>query len=392
MKRKLLGLAIFLSWITFLPVSKASEKYSFQDLEILSEQKNYWEFLQHAKDVKPSQRNKHWVELVQNMATELINFNIRSQNFGANDYDLIHRISRWPILKSDEFFQVKHNQYMLHYTRHCLMDPKQKDCARKANQFWRLSNKDPETGYQIAQSLRGFRPNHNIWNILRAVALHPMAGFYCHRRFMTDELTKQLLNTFRPFIIPGKTGPSLTSFQIQQRLDGLMHHECWKSLLPQLKQSLILETPRHQMILHKILKIRQALTQSEADFFYTLYLLRGPLVGETFNQAWNALFKIGQNFKRRTTLLETLKKRDPLEGKVFASTNQNLQKTIIRHFSQNFPEYLDYYGKTCLEYLEGKKTFPYGNPTLECKELFQKSSGTKWIAQPLHLRFSGLKK
>ena len=51
------------------------------------------------------------------------------------------------------------------------------------------------------------------------------------------------------------------------------------------------------------------------------------------------------------------------------------------------PEYLDYYARTCLEYLEGKKVFPRGNPTLHCKELFKEAKGTPWIDPGLQARY-----
>lgn len=392
MKRKLLGFAIFLSGMIASPWLRSSDKYSLQDLEIISKQKNYWEFLRHAKDIRPHQRNKHWQAMVQNMATGLLEFNLQRKHFESPDHNLIYRVAHWPTLKKDEFFQVKYNRYTLHYIHNCLLKAKQRDCFQEAWKLWQLSKKDPETSYQIAQALNSFYPQRNTGAFLNFVATHPMAGFYCHRPFIVKQLAQRLLTTFRPLIIPGNKKTTSTPSEMRRQLESLAHPQCWKAFFPHLKKVLLGETPRHQIILHKILTLKGALSQEENDFFYTLYLLRGPLIGETFNQAWNNLSKIGQNYPRRARLLEALKGQDPLEGKVFASSNHDKQKTIMGHFFENFPEYLDFYGKTCLAYFEGKKTFPHGNPTPECREFFKGSTGTPWVSQSLRLRFSGIKK
>ncbi len=377
-----------MAWANPSPVHAAPEKYSLQDLEILSKQKSYWEFLQHARDIRPGQRNKHWTELVQEMAVGFIEFNLRTQSFGSDNYTLLRQIARWPVLRDDEFFQVKYNNYMARYTGYCFKNDKPENCITKIEQFWHLSNKDPETGHKFIQLIQNISPQYSLWNFLKDIVTHPMSNFYCQRPLIATQLSKKILTDFGPFITPKKTKSSLNNAQIRKRLKNFMHEKCWQSLLPSLKQNLFSELPRHQMILHKILNAKKALNTSENDLFYALYLLKGPLVGEAFNQSWNGLARIGQNFKRKTALLKTLKKQDPLEGKIFASSNYDLKKTVVRHFAKHFPEYLDIYAKTCLDYREGRKTFHHGNPTIECPEFFKISQGTKWISQKLHLRFS----
>ena len=392
MKGKLPGFAIFFSHLIISSLLQAGQPYSLQDLEILSKEDNFEEFFQHAKDLRPSKRNQYWAEMVQNMAIKFLNVSTKKKNFEAGRYHLVLKIAKWPLLKKHEFFQVKYNQYAKQYIKHCLINLQKKDCPDKALQLWKLSNQDPDLGHQLASAIQGFYPRHNVWPFIKSIPLGPMAKFYCHRRPLATELAKELFTTMRPIIIPGKTTPSAKQKQIEKRLASLMNIDCWLALLPHLKELLLKENPRHQMILFKLLDGRQALTANEADFFYTVYLLRGPLIGEAFNRAWNNLVKIGLDFGRRTALLKKLQEQDPLEGKVFASKNRKLQKMVTLHLHRNFPEYLDYYSSTCLEYMEGKKIFPYGNPTLECRELFKIAQGTKWITQPLQLRFSGLLK
>ena len=60
-------------WLLFLLylASVQAEKYTLKDLEVLVAQKNYWEFLGHARDIRPGLRDKHWKEMVQEMATQI---------------------------------------------------------------------------------------------------------------------------------------------------------------------------------------------------------------------------------------------------------------------------------------------------------------------------------
>ena len=176
--------------------------------------------------------------------------------------------------------------------------------------------------------------------------------------------------------------------KIQKQTQALLGPSCQKGLIPMLKKELVNEKLLHQAIFYRVLIAWKGLTRQESDFFYTIYLLRGPVVGDIFNRAWNALSSLGQNFERRKELLGRLQKQDPLEGKVFASKDQKLQRVIRRHFSQNFPEYIEYYGKTCLAYLEGKKVFPRGNPTLECDDFFEEGKDLALM----HSRYLKIKK
>jgi hypothetical protein len=91
-------------------------------------------------------------------------------------------------------------------------------------------------------------------------------------------------------------------------------------------------------------------------------------------------------------IFKTLKKLDPLPGEVFSSNDKEKREAVINLFASNFPEYVDHYAKTCVNFLKGIGEFPRGNPTLYCNELYSASKSKRWISQPLKTQYSSLKK
>ncbi|MCO4754768.1 MAG: hypothetical protein KC478_09800, partial [Bacteriovoracaceae bacterium] len=52
----------------FICTSLSATLYDIKDLEVLESNKSYREFLDHALDIRPSDRKKQWTEMVNNMA------------------------------------------------------------------------------------------------------------------------------------------------------------------------------------------------------------------------------------------------------------------------------------------------------------------------------------
>ena len=361
----------------------APEKYTMADLEILENQKSYEEFFGHALDIRPSKRQKDWREMVSNMALDFIDHNIRVQNYDNKSFLLTEKLSTWPALKSDEFFQIKRNNFALKWLKKCLIK-QNSHCRGQISQFWKRSIREPDTGFKIAQLIKGFYPYEDTWQYLSSIVQHKMANFYCHKDIVVNRLDKEIYYQL--------SEKSLKEKEIKQRLDLLANQTCWSKALPELKNKLLRGQTQYNQTLFLALKSKGHLSYKEEDTFLTLELLKGPSKGVIFNLAWNRLLELGQKPKRRENLKMALVQMDPLPGKVFSSKNTALKTSLLRLFSQNFPEYLDHYGKTCLDYMEGKTSFPHGNPTIECRDLYQFTKGKPWISQGLQLRYSGLKK
>ena len=140
----------------------------------------------------------------------------------------------------------------------------------------------------------------------------------------------------------------------------------------------------------KILVAKRELREEDKDFYYVLFILNGPRVGKTFNLAWNRMKELGENFSRRQKVLQRLLKLDPLPDAVVGTSGSDKRKTLLEFFSHHFPEYFNHYSKVCLNYLEGKGSFPQGNPTVRCRDFFRYTDSL--VSDKLYLRYSALKK
>ena len=79
---------------------------------------------------------------------------------------------------------------------------------------------------------------------------------------------------------------------------------------------------------------------------------------------------MSDNFSAREKVLIEIKKFDPVPDE-FLSKNKLVKKTYLRHLDKTFPEFIDYYSRTCQKYHSGTTHFPNGNPTINCKEFIK---------------------
>ncbi len=121
------------------------------------------------------------------------------------------------------------------------------------------------------------------------------------------------------------------------------------------------------------------LTQEQRDLYLFVYILQTPSIGDTFNQAWSNLEMLGKDYERRMRLLKAVKRLDPLPDQLFSTFGHKKALVVTKHLAAHFPEYLDFYSRTCLNYIQGKDSFPRGNPTINCKDFYELSSKEKII-------------
>ena len=142
--------------------------------------------------------------------------------------------------------------------------------------------------------------------------------------------------------------------------------------------------------LFNLLASKGELEEEDKDFFFALFILNDPEVGDTFNRAWNRMKILGENFSRRQKVFQRLIELDPLPDAVVGTANPNRRKTLLDFFSHHFPEYFNHYTKVCLDYFEGKGSYPRGNPTIRCRDFFRYTKSL--VSDKLYLRYSALKK
>ena len=376
-------LLIFFTWEFVLGIAWGEKgDYTLKDLEILEEQNNYPDFFLHAKDIRPALRSEHWKQMVRHMAVGWIDFKLKRNIFDQDSFQKIEKVSAWPTLRRDNFFQLKRGEYGLKVFRHCFSIKNQdhSECLRWIEQFWVRSNRTVQEGYYLAKLLVE-KKQPRVWRYLSEVLVKEEAKNYCGEKLVQNEF----FNTM------GDTGKLV---KIRNTVDKLLHIDCWKAMVPGLKKRLLenshARSGDEEAKLFNILLAKGALEESDKDFYYTLFILNGPQVGKTFNRAWNRMKMLGGDFSRRHKVLQKLKKLDPLPDGVMGISYPEKRKILLNFISHHFPEYFNHYVKMCLNYLEGKGSHPQGNPTIRCRDFFRYTDSL--VSDKLYLRYSALKK
>lgn len=363
--------------------------YTKADLEILQGQRSYKEFLAHAKDIPPRERDKSWYEMLSDMGTGFLDSLRKTDKYQRSSFKEVEELANWPEFKRDEFFQVKRESYTLGYLKHCLTNNRPRDCREDLLSFWRSSRKDNETGYQLLLLNVGFFPQTSSFPFIEKTLTSETSQFYCGKPMVQATLYSHLKESDIRFDL--QEGNKKKN---EVQLENLANKACWKKLIPYFKSKLFSQS---QPLDFYLLDHLNELSDTDKALWLTLYYLNSPEPGPLFNRAWTTLEKVSQSYHLRGKVFKRLMAMDPLPGKIFAHPSETHRKTLTDHLAKNFPEYVAQYSKKCISYLSGEKIFPHGNPTMECHELFsldgnKENQSERVISQELHLKYSGIQR
>jgi len=356
--------------------------YSISDLEVLQQANAYQEFFKHAHDILPTQRTKYWLNMVSNMAQGFIDLSVKQDNFESSTFKVVERLSSWPELRGDEFYQIKRNRYALNYFKVCLSTQKTNHCKKRMLSFWKTARKEAETGFRLLQYFAGFFPSHDSWPLLKDILTKGDGQFYCDKPLVTSitfsHLEKQHLY-------------SDSSERIKMYLSQMASAACWKKMAVRARQHLKEAPVSETRSLFVALENTTELTPTLKNTWLVRYYLSEPAPGSLLNRAWNQLELLSNDYAKRRQVLKELLSIDPLPDELFSSLDDKKNQVLFAHFSSHFPEYIQKYSKTCMAYLEGTRSFTRGNPTIHCQKLmaYDGQQKRKKISQELHLRYSG---
>lgn len=379
MRKFLLCCALILSF------TANAGNYTFDDLKILAEQKNFKEFLDHAHDIRPTERNKEWRQFLADMANEYLIWATKNERFELSFYKKIESMSEWPSLKNDAFYQQRREAYGLKFFQRCTTS-ESFNCQQEIKRFWSKSSKSPEFSYNMALLFSAGEKSTDTENLapfIYSLTKTSVSKFYCDKEIVQRTFISSMENL--------RQGNS-TKEALSKKVDELINDDCWSEIRKVLVPLMKGDNREIASLSHALLKAKDSLDQEQNDLFLVRYLIEWPVTGDTFNEAWNVISKLGEDYDRRQTLLKNIKTLDPLPGKLFALADSEKRSVILSHMVKNIPEYADLYARTCVNYLQGKGEFPHGNPTVECPELFQASSDNNWVEQGLKLKYSSIKK
>lgn len=378
-------LATILFWT--LALELRAEGYTIEDLKVLASENNYNEFILHAYDIRPGLRDEWWKENLCLMAKKYIEERITKKDFTAHTYQTIDDFAGLAATRQDEFVSKRREDYLRLYLNNCFETNTDKmECYRKLNFFWESTKNSinrPEMALELSALLDRFKIQHDKWKFFHAITTGQAAEFYCAREEIQEIALGQMVQEF------SKTTDLNLFFE---RIEKIVSPKCLDKIYPTLSTLLTSDEVLKSEMSYRLLEKKKALNENQSAAYLIGYLMMGPIVGDTFNQSWNMLESLGKNYNKRMAVFSELKNYDPLPDGLINSANVKKRDLLLDLMNRNFPEFLDYYATTCLDYLEGKRIFPNGNPTRYCRLFFTLSENKEWPSAGHKLRYQNLPK
>ena len=366
----------------------AQDKYSMADLEILAQEKGYTEYFAHALDIRPSERNERWKEMTILMAENWAKTIKQKAEPTIEDYQQIEKLFLWPTLKNNEFFRPLRFRFGISYLQNCFRAESWNKCWPLLKNFWEADPTDPDTALQMVELVQKFRPQEEIfdyWPWLKVALNSPLSEFYCQKEVINDLLWEKIRIEW---IKVNKDG------SLHKKLQSMVHQDCMKGLTKYAAQKLSpLSSALDREQAFAILKGEKKLSALQTELFYIYFLMDNPSQGETFNYAWNHLQELGKSSPKRDQLLSKIKSESTLPDETMNSLDEGKRRIVLKEIHKQFPELLQYYGKSCLGYVSGSQTFEQGNPTLYCKQIIESGLAPELFGPELtgqikrHLKF-----
>lgn len=382
--------------------AQTTNLYTLKDLQVLEQEKNFEEFLAHVNDIRPSERQKLWKDMYQNMAMEMIDYKLRTKDFSLKAYKNIESLGRSSALSNDEFFQLKRSIYAKSFFTNCYsLASDQKDemkikslksCDTELSSFWYFSKKDADIGLEFAKIIERNGSTLATWPFYQRAITDSINHLYCEKPDIQRAVIRKLT---------AESFDSEFNNNYAQLIKRVVPEKCFVKVLPALRlalQSTVTNGVEKEMAMN-LLSATGKLTKEEEDLYAILYMLDGPVVGDKMNLAWKKVEDLSSQYQKRLKILEQIKALPLIPDKIFRDPNMSRNKAIINLFAKNFPEYLNYYGESCVKYL-GHKGETLGNiaSSFQCNEFLKtarslkKNADAEWISDSVERQYSGLKR
>jgi hypothetical protein len=360
-------------WLVFFSTLLSAKEYSLEDLKILAKNEGYQEFWEHMNDLAPTARNTEWRELVLSTAILYCAQLAQKKHLNRQYFKQTERLYDLSWLRENEIFKLRRRQVFLLYFKQCFDHHDKADsiCYKDFDESWQNQGVDPEASYDLSLLIipllkrdqpemsnpkHYFRSQLTPFRLLWPGLKSPSAQAICRQEILQDEIWN---------ILWKKEIDSSVFFK-------QAHPSCLDSFASFLKMKLSPHSPIDESTLaFSLLKNSpHGLSNTERSFYLISIFLKAPPPGEILNLSWRQLDKIKTDAKNRFELLEKFKTVHPLPGDLFSLKDQRRSLVLTRHLAATFPEYLLLYAKKCLEFYEGKISFPNGSSTYFCRELF----------------------
>jgi len=242
--------------------------YSLQDLEILSNEQSFEEFIEHVLDPRPSERDKNWKKMLLKVSNAFSKELMSKEELTLRDFQNMEKLWALPALKNEIIFKERRRDIGIKFLVSC--QKKNNDCKEFFMTFAEsTSNDDAETHFQLAKLLYKKHDSSTLlWKHLELALRSEASEFYCRNEFVLSAIwehlgTELLKSDFKA--------------DISNKLQFMVHNNCMDSLLKFSSDKL--KNPRkthdREMAFH-LLRTHSKIDQKHMDLFYTLYLLETP--------------------------------------------------------------------------------------------------------------------
>ncbi|MFZ4714368.1 MAG: hypothetical protein ACOYL6_11670 [Bacteriovoracaceae bacterium] len=364
-------LSIFIFIFLFLFKSEAATRqttlglrYSLKDLEIVKDEKDYADFFLHAKDLRPSQRTDNWKSMIDEMGVSWAQKMKLSATFDSSHFQFMEEMFELAPLQTNERFKQLRAELGLKYFRQALStleNEKINQLILMMKNFWKKDQDTHETGLTLLKLV--YEQNNDIseaWYFVDSPLKSAQSAFYCSRKDIEPLVMTKLARAFEESLASPK-----------KVILSVIHKECWNAIKTNAKSYYLSFPQRIRGSFYTLLSEEGLINSIEKDLYSFFYLMEGPIKGEAMNQTWNIVGALKNENKKREELIERLQSLDTLPDAVLGSYDQDRKQIIVNFVGKVFPEYFDFYARTCIQYLKGEVKFAEGNPTLHCKDLFK---------------------
>ncbi len=362
-----------------------SAAFEIDDLLSLYNSGEVDEFLARAKDIRPAVRGPRWRAMVTEFTKKKLDKLLETP---------LMTISFEEVQKVEEYTSIAHNlndvslqnkklEFGLKYLTHSLKEisswemPKVVELKKWWYKHWLNSTQQAIHAYRYAQLFDQYSPLSKFESVnlvaffenqerldaiinemLRITYKSGLAGDLCQDPWVWNYLWVDL----KSFV--GKVKKSdLAEFDTKIVREYSLN--CWNAAKSRVLNNFHRFSEQDIHFSLHLLSMDRTLSSQQRTFIHIFYLLFEPAASELYIKALDTLLKLSLSEANRLEVLDKFLKLDPLEGKVFASSKPEALEVLIR-MSRSFPEYLDQYAQTCLDYIAGTKKFPAGNPTPHC--------------------------
>lgn len=365
--------------VALLSINAFAVRYTIEDLRVLYQEKSHHEYMKHYLDVRPSKRDVEWKKMTREMATSLTDELIAKNQITRENFNKLTKYIENRNLKAYAFFTLAYSKFSRLYFSKC------NHCKDDLDRYISHSARYPDIDFDVYRSLdKKLQPQYD--SLVKAPLLSNDSIYYCKEQQGQEALLNILLK---------EVNRTDSKDAIIAKAKNIFNPDCLNGFKKEDINQILMHANYSSEIIYLTFKAFDKIDKQTNDLFLMNYLLTNPVPGPIMNMAWNEVETLSADYKKRQKVLAGLVSQHPLSGEIFHRRNDTAttkSKVIIKRFAKNFPEYINFYAQTCLDFYNGTKKFPLGNPALHCDDFMSEEIAGPWLSDEVRLNYSSIKK